>query len=207
MADEDVLRCLLIRHGHTESNGTGSYVGVDDPLSELGREQARLLGAALNRSCLDTIVHSPCLRAIETMMPILDGVSVQHVLAEARLREGDVGEWTGQPMGLRAKMVNATTPLWAVRPPGGESYLDIDARLEPVVRAIREGDYGSSVALVAHGRVNSLILRRMQDVPWEDYVGKQMRHASVTEFLFGPDGYRLVRLEDVAHLEPSMVTV
>src|SRR5919202_1858421 len=58
---------LLIRHGQSTANATGVWQGqMEFPLSEEGREQARLAGRALAGERIDAIYSSPLGRAFET---------------------------------------------------------------------------------------------------------------------------------------------
>lgn len=70
----------LIRHGQSTANAGAatSEVGAS-PLTELGREQARLAARQVDRAP-DTLIVSPFLRAQETAAPILErwpGTAVQ----------------------------------------------------------------------------------------------------------------------------------
>jgi probable phosphoglycerate mutase len=77
-----VTELLLVRHGRPE---TGR---MDPPLSEQGREQARLLGESLRGAGLTAVVSSDLRRARETAAFVADAAAVPAVtLALPGLRE------------------------------------------------------------------------------------------------------------------------
>src|SRR3954449_1914254 len=85
---------LLVRHGQSEWNAVGRWQGqADPPLTELGREQARL--AARSLGALDAIFASDLQRATETALIISNALGVGPVVIDPDLRERDAGEWSG----------------------------------------------------------------------------------------------------------------
>ena len=58
----------LFRHGQTDMNAAGRWQGrgIDLPLNETGREQARELAAALTPAALEVVFSSPLKRAVQT---------------------------------------------------------------------------------------------------------------------------------------------
>jgi probable phosphoglycerate mutase len=90
----DVTDLLVVRHGQSEWNAIGRWQGhADPPLSELGRRQAYVASAAIG--AVDGIVSSDLLRAAETAAIIAQQLGVGPVVVDQRLRERDVGQWTG----------------------------------------------------------------------------------------------------------------
>jgi broad specificity phosphatase PhoE len=120
----------FVRHGQTAVNRDGRLQGrVDAHLSELGVEQAAVVGRALAAGSITRVVTSPLRRAQETAAAI----AAPHGLAvsvDERLIELDYGEWDG------ARLQDIPTEQWAVwradpsfTPPGGESLLDVTGRI------------------------------------------------------------------------------
>ena len=93
---------LLVRHGLTDWNREGRFQGhLDPPLSDDGREQARLIATRLAASAKEParrIVSSPLLRALETAEIIAEalGLPTDKVVRDARLRELGQGAWEGR---------------------------------------------------------------------------------------------------------------
>lgn len=61
------MRIILVRHGQSHANVNGRIQGPDDPLTEFGRDQARLLGPHLAATYkIEHLVSSSLHRARET---------------------------------------------------------------------------------------------------------------------------------------------
>jgi broad specificity phosphatase PhoE len=141
-------RLYLVRHGRTAGN-TVRYVGWgDEPLDEVGREQARALAAELAGASIDVVYASPLSRALDTARPLAEAHGAPlHVRDE--LKEIDYGEYQDilkADRKLKLKRNHRTE-----RMPGGESLRDVFDRVA-VVRAEIEAERaaGRNVAVVAH---------------------------------------------------------
>jgi broad specificity phosphatase PhoE len=151
-----------IRHGETSWNAQGRLQGVQDiALNDLGRIQAAHAGNILaglfardgrDKSAL-SFVASPLIRARATMELVRGELKLprEGYTLDDRLREIGYGMWEGSTlpeMQLRDPDLYAKrqTEKWTVSPPGGESYVEVQARMT---------DWYASVAAdtvaVAHG--------------------------------------------------------
>jgi len=86
---------FVARHGQTDWNLEHRWQGhADPPLNETGRMQAAELGEALAGSSVEAVFSSDLRRAAETaeIAGARLGIAVE---LDARLREVDVGEWSG----------------------------------------------------------------------------------------------------------------
>ncbi len=166
----------LLRHGEIQQKEKGLMVGQTDlPLSEQGRGQARLWRDALARTRFAFIAASDLSRASQTAR-IIAGKQAETVRISPRLREIDLGEWDGRP---KDQIKTAYPRLWAlrgqaldrVRPPGGESFEDLQARVMPVfdkLIAPLQSDTAKKPAnalIVAHAGVNRAILCQLLQMP------------------------------------------
>ena len=130
----------LVRHGQSEWTRVGRIQGrTETPLTDVGREQARVLGCLLAQVLTDTtipIVASPLSRALDTALIIADvlGRPGSDVNVDGRLTDFDVGNLAGSK-GWDA--VAAEDPELArlrledplrFHPSGGESGADALAR-------------------------------------------------------------------------------
>jgi broad specificity phosphatase PhoE len=151
-----------IRHGETSWNALGRLQGVQDiPLNDLGRKQAAAAGNILldlfardgrDQSQLD-FVASPLIRARATMELVRGELKlpVAGYALDDRLREIGYGKWEGSTLpemqvadpDLYAKR---QTEKWTVSPPGGESYVEVQARMQDWYASLR-----SDTVAVAHG--------------------------------------------------------
>lgn len=126
----------LLRHGQTVFNAEGRLQGhVDSPLTELGRAQAAMAGAALARLTDGgagwRIISSPLGRARDTAEAIRAALAAPEVEIDERLIELSWGDWDG---GMRADL-KARHPEafgetgWAFTASIGESFEAAQARL------------------------------------------------------------------------------
>ena len=146
---------FVIRHGETEWSLSGQHTGTTDiPLTENGRALARRLGPVLAKEAFQLVLTSPLGRARETCE--LAGLGARAAL------EPDLKEWNyGEYEGLTSEQIHAKQPGWMVFRdgcPGGESPIQIGARVDRVVARVRaaRGD----VALFAHGHVLRVLVAR-----------------------------------------------
>lgn len=137
---------FLARHAESVLNVAGRVNGdpeVPAPLTERGRDEARLLGAQLAHVELELCVHSRFPRARETAGLALEGRDVP-VEVEPLLDDVGIGELEGLPL---ARYREAKRELGRKLPfPGGES-LD-DAALRYARAFDRLGQVGASRVLV-----------------------------------------------------------
>ena len=98
--DADVTEVLLIRHGQMPAT---SDTRSDEPLTELGKRQADVLGRFLSARPLHALYCSPALRAIQTLR-----------FTPARLNGRPVRVWVELPIQWT---VMDTTPAASTLPP------------------------------------------------------------------------------------------
>ncbi|MBR1200686.1 histidine phosphatase family protein [Bradyrhizobium sp. AUGA SZCCT0240] len=151
-----------IRHGETSWNAEGRLQGVQDiPLNDLGRRQAahagNVLADLLLRNGHDknslSFVASPLIRARATMELVRGSLELPRdgYALDDRLREIGYGEWEGATLPelqLRDPDLYAKRQAekWTVSPPGGESYVDVQARMQDWY-----GSVAADTVAVAHG--------------------------------------------------------
>jgi broad specificity phosphatase PhoE len=151
-----------IRHGETEWNAQGRLQGVQDiPLNELGRTQSVHAGDILadlfrrdGRSETSIgFVASPLGRARQTM-DLVRGVlklPLSGYAIDDRLREIGYGQWEGSTLAdMQAQdpdlFARRQLEKWTVAPPGGESYVSVQARMTDWYRGLT-----ADRVAVAHG--------------------------------------------------------
>jgi probable phosphoglycerate mutase len=151
-----------IRHGETEWNAEGRLQGVQDvPLNDLGRRQATGAGRILadlfardgrSAASLD-FVASPLGRARQTMELVrgLLRLPLSGYAIDARLREIGYGDWEGSTLAeMQAEapdlFARRQAEKWTVSPPGGESYVSVQARMQDWYHQLT-----TDTVAVAHG--------------------------------------------------------
>ncbi|HXY42712.1 MAG TPA: histidine phosphatase family protein [Acidimicrobiales bacterium] len=154
---------ILVRHGESEANVSGLLLGrTDSALTALGRWQAGRIGAALTATRLQgsrsglvplRILTSPLVRAQSTAQIIREalGPNAPAPEIEDRLIELDYGELEGLRPTELAEGVWAnwrSDPSW--RPPGGESFPDLHARVDPLWASLAGEAADGDVIAVSH---------------------------------------------------------
>jgi probable phosphoglycerate mutase len=152
---------LLVRHGTTPSTGQvlpGRAPGLH--LADTGRQQAFKLGERLVawapadgvRPRIAAVYSSPLERTRETATPLAAALGLRVRVARG-LIECDFGEWTGE--GLKRLMKQ---PEWTTvqrypsgfRFPGGESFVEMQARMVQTMADLRARHPGETVVAVSH---------------------------------------------------------
>jgi broad specificity phosphatase PhoE len=150
-----VTELVLVRHGETEWSRTLKHTGrTDVPLTDEGREQARLVGRALAGRQFGRVLCSPLQRALETCRIALPDVEPE---LRDELMEWDYGDYEG----ITTKEIRETVPDWTVwkyGARGGESVAAVGARIDRVVAELREE--GEDVVVFAHGHVLRVLTAR-----------------------------------------------
>lgn len=132
--------CLLVRHGRTTSNASGTLAGWTEGigLDDTGREQVRALAGRLSGLPVVRLVSSPLQRCQETARLLQEALGGVPVTTDDAIGECWYGGWTGRSLAELAK-----EPLWrtvqdqpsAARFPESESYPS-ESIAEMAVRAV-----------------------------------------------------------------------
>ncbi len=162
---------LLIRHGMVSEDAEERFLGAaDPPMSLAGEAQIRELAARLRpRVTPDAIYCSDLSRSRRTAELLANGSAIP-IRVRPALREIDMGDWQG----LSRREVAERRPadyaargrdIANFRPPGGESFADLAARVLPCWRDLVE-NVGTQVAAIAgHAGVNRVILCHLLGAP------------------------------------------
>lgn len=150
----------LIRHGETEWNRAKKVQGWNDsPLTELGQSQARSVAGILAAEIADPtdaiLYCSPLGRARATAEIIAAELGLDFGLCrfDEDLKELNTGRWDG----LTFQEIAAAFPddldhfredSWRNRPPGGESYAMLSARIGNWLDRLEDS---GPVLVVSHG--------------------------------------------------------
>jgi broad specificity phosphatase PhoE len=153
--NDQIHRCLLIRHGETAWSLSGRHTGRTDlPLLPKGEAQARALRPKLSQHQFTAVLTSPLLRARSTCE--LAGLGAGSIV-DPDLREWDYGAYDG----LTTTEIRAERPGWDLfedGAPGGETAADVGRRADRVIERIRA--VPGVVACVAHAHVLRVLTAR-----------------------------------------------
>ena len=175
---------LLVRHGTTPTTGMklpGRAPGLH--LSDEGRRQAD--GAAQRIGALRRVAAvyaSPIDRARETALPIARTRRLA-LRIERDLAEIDVGEWTGISL-ARARR----RPEWEIvqrhpsgfRFPGGESFVEVQARMTAAVMRLVERHPGGTIVVVSHADPIKTLVAHAMGTPLDLFQRFVIAPASIT---------------------------
>ena len=194
---------LLIRHGHTDAAGkrlTGWQPGVH--LNDRGRTEADRLVERLDGVRVEAIYSSPLERCRETAAPLAK-VRRLSVHIRRRLIDTGYGEWTGRSIAQVRK-----TKLWrtvervpsAMRFPGGESLLEVQARAVDEVNRIAQEHRKGIVVVVSHADPIRLVIAHVAGAHADHLHRLVVDPGSVTVVALGDGGPRLLKVNDTGDL-------
>lgn len=198
---------ILARHGHVEGIHPERFRGrMEVPLSAKGERQAAALAAAIATNFKPTAIYTSTLgRCIATGAQISQACAVP---AQPRPELGDIdyGEWQWKTHD-DVKAADADRyALWRsaphlVRFPSGESLQDVAVRAADLLRFVLGSHAGESVVLVGHDSVNRVLLGHLLDLPAALYWRIAQDPCNLTLLEWTHDAAKLVRLNDVSHLD------
>jgi broad specificity phosphatase PhoE len=220
---------VLVRHGVTETTGRelpGRAPGLH--LSDDGRRQAESAAArvvALTRRGKSTtngsaksngrrgapaaaVYASPLERTVETAAPIAAALGVD-VVPDDGLLELDMGEWTGLPLATARKRKEWGTiqryPS-SFRFPGGESFLDMQARMASTVDRLRAAHPGGLVVAVSHADPIRALVAHAMGTHLDLFQRIVVSPCSLTGIAYGAEGPVVLMVnatDDARALVPS----
>jgi probable phosphoglycerate mutase len=186
-----VTTVILVRHGRTPTTGTllpGRAPGLH--LAEEGVRQAAAVGERIGRlTGVSAVYTSPLERARETAQPIARARGVAARVNPA-LSDVDVGEWTGLALAdLRRR------PEWrqvqqypsGFRFPGGESFVEAQARMTTALARVVEQHRGTAVVVVSHADAIKLAVAHALGMPLDLFQRIEIAPASVTVIAYRPE--------------------
>ncbi len=187
---------VLVRHGESDLNAAGRFVGRSDPpLNARGERQARDLAAEVVRFAPEVVVASPLRRAHQTAeLGAATSRPAGGVEVDARLREVDFGAWEGLTFEEARERDSARFAAFESGRidgfPGGESVQDVAGRMVPTVT----GRDAGRVLFVSHATVVRVTVAALLGLELAVYRQALARPApcSWTELEETPAGWRLV---------------
>jgi broad specificity phosphatase PhoE len=204
-----VTRLYLIRHGQSAGNAEGRFGGHSaTPLSDLGREQARLTAEALARENICAVYASDLLRTMQTAEPLAELLNIP-VVGTPAFRERHVGVLEGltfdeskeaHPRDYYA-LVNRNIHHVITN---GESYRHLLRRATAELRDILRIHQGEKIAVFSHTGVICFLTLNL--------IGAINRHTRQTPWLVtsncginrfeirGRNNVRVMAMNDTRHL-------
>ncbi len=206
------MQLILVRHGQSQGNIDGRIQGHDDPLTGLGRTQARAAGEALaKRGGITHLYASSLDRALETATIIGEAIGLTPVPVPglAEINAGTavgllLAEWAAQHPEQAARMEaqeQALTERWA----GGENGQEFADRVFAAYDEIVNRHLGTDdvVVAVSHGGPLAWISARVHGDPIDQWPRSRgiFLNCSISVLSVGPDGHgEIVTWNETAHL-------
>jgi len=199
---------LLVRHGVTLHNVLGRWQGQSDqPLSDDGWEQVRRLERRVARLTPRParVLSSDLSRAFDTARVAFGALGLEPETSPL-LRERSFGKWEGLTRAEVRSRFGDTT-----HPEGGETFAQLWERMETASRWILERTpAGSCTAVVGHGgSLKALVAKALGFDGMDEHLSHRLAlgNASLTVVVVDDsdagERWRLLRLNDAAHLEDS----
>jgi len=220
----------VVRHGQTVANRDKVIQGprIDAELSDLGHRQARSLAGALSATSLTALYSSPLVRARQTAEAVAElhrarrplaapgasaDASETPVTGEAlavqvvpELYEMDYGHFVGKRYDEVADAMEQVLDAWRMgfvdEPfPGGESAVLAQLRIRPFASRLVQQAQSSDVAVVAHGRINRVLLASLTGAGLTRLEEFPQANAAITHLEVAPGQVVMRRLNDTSHLD------
>jgi probable phosphoglycerate mutase len=186
---------LLIRHADNDFLGkalAGRLPGVH--LNAVGRRQAEALAERLGGQPIHALYTSPRERARETAEPLARRLGLEPRVAP-ELDEIDYGEWVGKSL-AELEALPAWRRLHACRScnraPGGETTLEVQARVIAFLARLCGECFEQTVALFSHADPIKSALCFYLGIPLDICQRLEISPASVTAVAVGADGPRVL---------------
>ena len=156
----------LVRHGSVVGAETRRFIGhLDVPLSPLGERQMAAVARRMAGVALDAVYASDLARTRRSA-EILAAPHGLDIVAVPELREFAMGRWEGLTAEQIRELDGAAFAAWMAdvagyQFPEGESLSQLTRRAWPAFERIVDAHPDRSIAVVAHGGTNRMILCRV----------------------------------------------
>lgn len=194
-----MTRLLIIRHGQSQANLDGIFVGhVNSPLSSLGIRQAELTASYIASNFhVDAVYASDLDRAFYTGKRVADLLDLP-ITANEQLREIYAGDWEQVKFDTLATQYGEPYQVWLkdigkAKCTNGESVAQLQNRFMAALRCIARENDGKTVVIGTHATpIRTFMthcagrdISQMKDIPW-------VSNASVTIAEYENDEFRIV---------------
>src|SRR3989344_2072146 len=166
------MKVIITRHAETVENSKKIHIGNDtDPLlSEEGKKQAEKLAHLLKTEKIHFAYVSPQKRAVHTAEKVLKFHPWAKMVQMPHLREQRLGIYESLPKHEWKKIKeNTKDPFHLFKPPQGESYTELRARVAEFFNDLVNKHENDTVFIVSHrGTLGMLYLHLFNKPITED---------------------------------------
>jgi len=198
---------FFIRHGETDFNKNQLIQGrgIDMPLNQKGRQQAKAVARLLKPYRIDKIIGSSLIRSQETAKLIRNGKTTYEFYEE--IDEMDFGEIEGRPFNKIKEKINTIHTKWSEGyvdfkcPGGGESPREVFERANDKILEILKNSKDESIAFVIHGRLIRILLSEWLGHGLPNMHTIQHSNGGVNHLIWDGENFKAVSLNQVHHLK------
>lgn len=183
---EAVTTLVLLRHGATahtaEKRFSGGLASANPGLSETGRLQVSAAAEWLAQRDIDAVVSSPVRRASESAALACARWGLTWT-EEPDLAEMEFGDWDGLTFSEVGERHPEQLRSWLgsveVAPPGGESFRDVERRVEAGLGRVLAEHHGRTVVAVSHVTPIKIVVAHALGAPLDALYRMELAPASV----------------------------
>ena len=167
---------LIVRHGQSVANEMGVFAGdTEHILTELGHKQAENTAKFLANYPIRAIYSSDLARSMQTAAPTAKAHNLP-IIPDRELREIFAGEWEGRSYDELMEKYSESYTTWRTdcgraHPEGGESTLELGARIYREVDRLIEKHKGECFAIFTHATPI-----RLMRAKWEGYPPEELKN-------------------------------
>jgi probable phosphoglycerate mutase len=198
-----VTTLILVRHGATsltaEKRFSGGLAGSNPGLTDEGRAQVREVADWLAPigEAVDVVVTSPVRRTRESAEIVAERLEAT-LVEEPGFAEMEFGSWDGMTFAEVRDRRPAEIDAWLghldVAPGGGETFREVEKRVEDALSRVLETYAGKTVVVVSHVTPIKILVAHAVDAPLSALFRMELSTASVSVVSFfgepGSDGIR-----------------
>ncbi|MDR8391759.1 histidine phosphatase family protein [Aliifodinibius sp. S!AR15-10] len=205
-----ITNLFIIRHGETEYNRIGRMQGrgIDQPLNETGRLQARATAKYLKDFGIDIAVSSSLKRSKETAGIVADDYKV-NLLSYKELDEIDFGIYEGQYSKDIQDELDTIHERWQkgevhLAIEGGESPSQALDRVSRRMVSVIEEHEGKNILVVLHGRLIRILLSYWLGYGLERMHEIKHSNGALYHLKWNGKAFEIVCLNKTDHLQESL---
>jgi len=179
-------RLYLVRHAQTDWNANGRFQGQTDvPLNDDGLKDCLEARKAAQKLSLTAAYTSPLLRARQSADALIEGRGLE-LQERPALMELHLGELEGMYATEARERYAHVLTQWKEAPtsvhmPGGESLVEVQARVSNCIEDIVTQNPGGSVLVVAHGFALLSFVCHVLHLPLDNFRQLHLDHLGLTQ--------------------------
>lgn len=206
-SDCSSVHLYLVRHGQTQWNEERRLQGqLDSPLTELGKQQARLVGTRLANLGVARIVGSDLGRTRQTASTMAEVLNCSPYEEDVAYRERNLGVLQGccatdltPEQAAQYESCRFGDPAYA--PPQGESRLALAERGVVALQRLAQSHVAAApIAVVSHGGLLGAALGHLLGVPPSVRRSFYVANCSLHHVVWRAGNFEVVTLGEVSHL-------